>query len=186
MTFQACSTRSQRVSRSMAKNRPVTEAMRAAPSRSSMKARSWSAALFGAQSRPSVKTWTTTSRPPAARALARAATCRWWLCTPPVETRPIRWQVPPLFFRASITRPTAGCVARLPSSIAALIRGRSCSTTRPAPRFMWPTSELPICPSGRPTNAPDAFISPPGQRAARASTFGVFARATALFSRSVR
>ena len=31
-----------------------------------------------------------------------------------------------------------------------LIRGRSCITTRPAPMLRWPTSELPICPSGRP------------------------------------
>jgi hypothetical protein len=29
-------------------------------------------------------------------------------------------------------------------------------TTRPAPRFMWPTSELPICPTGNPTARPEA------------------------------
>jgi hypothetical protein len=32
-------------------------------------------------------------------------------------------------------------------------------TTRPAPMFMWPTSLLPIWPSGRPTNGPEVSIS---------------------------
>lgn len=32
-------------------------------------------------------------------------------------------------------------------------------TMRPAPVLTWPTSELPICPSGRPTSSPEAAIS---------------------------
>ena len=43
--------------------------------------------------------------------------------------------------------------ASAPSATAVSMRGRSCITTRPAPRFMWPTSELPICPLGRPTES---------------------------------
>ena len=42
-------------------------------------------------------------------------------------------------------------VGSVPSAIAWSIRGKSCMTTRPAPRLVWPTSELPICPSGSPT-----------------------------------
>ena len=41
-------------------------------------------------------------------------------------------------------------------SLAASIRVRSCLTTLPAPRLRWPTSELPIWPSGRPTALPQA------------------------------
>ena len=36
------------------------------------------------------------------------------------------------------------------------MRVRSWRTTAPAPRFRWPTSELPICPSGSPTARPHA------------------------------
>src|ERR1041385_9229594 len=36
------------------------------------------------------------------------------------------------------------------------MRTMSCGTTRPAPRFRWPTSLLPICPSGSPTASHDA------------------------------
>ena len=42
---------------------------------------------------------------------------------------------------------------------AASMRGRSCMTTRPAPMFMWPTSELPIWPAGSPTFSSEASIS---------------------------
>ena len=48
--------------------------------------------------------------------------------------------------------------ARRPS-MAASMRGRSCMTTRPAPMFIWPTSELPIWPAGSPTCSSEASIS---------------------------
>ena len=57
---------------------------------------------------------------------------------------------------AACRRASAGRAAKLPSAIAASIRGRSCSTGRPAPRFRWPTSELPIWPGGSPTASSDA------------------------------
>ena len=41
-----------------------------------------------------------------------------------------------------------------PSSIARSIWPKSIATTRPAPIFVWPTSELPICPVGKPTSGP--------------------------------
>ena len=41
------------------------------------------------------------------------------------------------------------------------MRTRSCITTRPAPRFRWPTSLLPIWPSGRPTAKPEALQERP-------------------------
>ena len=39
--------------------------------------------------------------------------------------------------------------------MAALTRVKSCKTRLPAPMLRWPTSELPICPSGSPTAGPE-------------------------------
>src|SRR6266516_1865324 len=46
--------------------------------------------------------------------------------------------------------------------------------------FWWPTSELPIWPSGRPTARPDVLTAVCGQFRASLSIFGVRARAMAL------
>ena len=40
-------------------------------------------------------------------------------------------------------------VKNSPLAMAVSMRVMSIRTTRPAPRFRWPTSEFPICPSGR-------------------------------------
>ena len=50
---------------------------------------------------------------------------------------------------------SAGARSISPLAIAALMRGRSCITRRPAPMLRCPTSELPICPGGRPTSLPE-------------------------------
>ena len=60
------------------------------------------------------------------------------------------------------------------------MRVRSCRTTAPAPRFRWPTSELPICPSGSPTARPQAVSCVCGCSAQSPSNTGVSASATAL------
>src|SRR3546814_5403465 len=57
---------------------------------------------------------------------------------------------------------------------------------RPAPRFMWPTSELPICPSGRPTWRPSVWISVCGDPLHRRRQFGRSACASALSAGSSR
>src|SRR5690606_16099254 len=57
---------------------------------------------------------------------------------------------------------------------------RLCLTTRPAPMFMWPTSLLPICPSGRPTASPEALRLVWGALAQTSSNTGVLANSTAL------
>jgi hypothetical protein len=57
---------------------------------------------------------------------------------------------------------------------------------RPAPRFMWPTSELPICPSGRPTWRPSVWMSVCGHVAQSARQFGRSAWASALSAGSSR
>ena len=80
------------------------------------------------------------------------------------DAGPIRWQVPPEAFSASTScdeRRRLGDASRprSPSSI----RGSSCITTRPAPMFRWPTSELPICPSGSPTSRPEVRRKACGQ-----------------------
>ena len=66
-----------------------------------------------------------------------------------------------------------------PSAIAASIRGRSWRTGRPAPRFRWPTSELPIWPAGRPTASSDARRTACGQRARSPRQVGIGAAAIA-------
>src|SRR5512134_917011 len=66
------------------------------------------------------------------------------------------------------------------------IRTRSWYTTRPAPRFRWPTSEFPICPAGSPTRSSEACSSVRGKPAHRASKNGVSASATAFPSFSSR
>ena len=90
---------------------------------------------------------------PRAAASSTSAT-RWrslaW--TPPGPTRLTMWSRPPgSRARAVAASRSAGRSKNEPSAIAASIRGRSWSTGRPAPRFRWPTSELPIWPGGRPT-----------------------------------
>ena len=109
-------------------------------------------ASLGGTSRPSVKACTTTGTPAAATALASAATWFCIECTPPGETSPIRCDVPPLACSASMCSTSAAACGSEPSSMALSIVQMSWYTTRPAPMFMWPTSELPIWPTGRPTS----------------------------------
>ena len=66
--------------------------------------------------------------------------------------------------------------------MAFVIRVRSWYTIRPAPIFKWPTSELPITPSGRPTARPLASPVTKGHSLIRRSITGVSASAMALCS----
>ena len=83
--------------------------------------------------------------------------------------------VPPLARNAATKAASAGLAAKLPSAMALSILGRSIHTMRPAPMFMWPTSEFPICPSGSPTSGPCAASCACGQLAQIRSKFGVCA-----------
>src|SRR5471032_1523978 len=74
----------------------------------------------------------------------------------------------------------AGFSKNSPSRIDLVTRVKSWYTTRPAPRFMWPTSELPIWPSGRPTSIPEPEINQLGTVAVRRSSTGFLAEYTAL------
>ena len=58
--------------------------------------------------------------------------------------------------RACTASASTGLRANAPDSTSSSMRTRSWRTTRPAPRLVWPTSELPCCPSGRPTARPEA------------------------------
>src|SRR5262245_5871156 len=139
-------------------------------------------ALLGGVSRPSSNACIATGTPPALTIFASAIKCNWCECTPPGDSRPIRWQVPPLRFSLPMKSCSSGLRASSPSATAWSMRGRSCITTRPAPRFIWPTSELPICPSGRPTCSSDASISACGQSRIMACQFGMVACSIALSS----
>src|SRR4029077_9798692 len=66
------------------------------------------------------------------------------------------------------------------------MRTISCGTTRPAPRLRWPTSLLPIWPSGSPTASPGALRSVRGARLQRRCHTGVSPSSTALPSRPGR
>ena len=143
--------------------------------------------LFGSVSRPSISAWIAT-RGTRSRSASSTRAKRCWsiACTPPVPSRPIRCSVPPRAAACRQAATKASLAKKLPSAIAAEIRTRSCITTRPAPRLRWPTSLLPICPSGSPTRSPDASSRVRGARSQSLSHVGVCARATALPSRSAR
>src|SRR5881296_1404032 len=79
-----------------------------------------------------------------------------WLCTPPSDRSPSKCRRPPVERTLCRTCASTGFVAKEPSLIARLIRVKSWYTMRPAPRFMWPTSEFPIWLSGSPVSSPDA------------------------------
>ena len=70
----------------------------------------------GGVSRPSVKACTPVFTPASCNSLASATACSWWECTPPGETSPIRWQVPPDAFSFAISLVSAGTWARLRSA----------------------------------------------------------------------
>src|SRR6266480_3875747 len=101
--------------------------------------------------------------------LTAASRCLSRACTPPVPIRPMTCKVPPRR-RVSFT-----------SSTSAGIRKNS-----PAPRFRWPTSLLPICPSGRPTASPDASSNVRVARSHRRCQTGVRPSSMALPSRPGR
>src|SRR5215204_4295306 len=136
-----------------------------------------SAPDVGDVSRPSVNAWITRSGTFRSAASAISAfRCSSEECTPPVDTRPIRCT-------RSDPRSAARSVsfrASEPSRTAASMRARSWGTIAPAPRLRWPTSELPICPSGRPTASPLAVRVVCGCSAHSRSNTGVSASATAL------
>src|SRR3954453_9631666 len=101
--------------------------------------------------------------------------------TPPSETSPSRWRRPRGLVRArSQAASSTSLSKKLPSATASSIRARSCLTIAPAPRLRWPTSELPICPSGRPTSGPWAESWVCGNSAQRRSKTGVSASEIAL------
>ncbi len=83
----------------------------------------------------------------------RASTCLGPECTPPSDTSPMRWT---RSASANAARSTSFSASE-PSATASSMRVRSCLMTAPAPRFRWPTSLLPICPSGSPTAPPLAM-----------------------------
>ncbi len=73
---------------------------------------------------------------------------------------------------------------KVPFLMAASMRVSSCQTTRPAPRFMWPTSEFPNWPSGSPTASPPAMSWVPAYRRRRVLKAGM--PATKVASKALR
>ena len=103
-----------------------------------------------------------------------------WLCTPPSETRPSRCSAPPPRKTLSAARFSTGFSKKSPSRTDFEMRVYSWYTMRPAPMFRCPTSELPICPSGRPTASPLAPIDVCEYSRNILSRFGFRAAAIAL------
>src|SRR6266480_3201554 len=118
--------------------------------------------------------------------LTAASRCLSRACTPPVPIRPMTCKVPPRR-RVSFTSSTSSGIRKnSPDPMDCEIRTMSCGTTRPAPRFRWPTSLLPICPSGRPTASPDASSNVRVARSHRRCQTGVRPSSMALPSRPGR
>ena len=90
--------------------------------------------------------------------------------------RAARLLAPPRSARASVGPLGERAVFRRHRRCAA----RSCITRRPAPILVWPTSELPIWPSGRPTARPEVASSACGHSRIMRSKFGVLAARMAL------
>ena len=131
-------------------------------------------------SRPSSRACTRTLGTPFRAARATSAT-RWrslaW--TPPGPMRLMTWSRPSGRDARRQASSSAGRSSKLPSAIAASMRGRSWSTGRPAPRFRWPTSELPIWPAGRPTASSEARRVACGQSRSSPRQVGIGAAAIA-------
>ncbi len=96
--------------------------------------------------------------------------------TPASETMPIRCSLEPRAFTRSTAPRHTGLAASWCSEKSLLIRTSSWFTIRPAPMFSWPTSLLPMTPSGSPTSSPLALTSATGYRACSMSSHGFFAR----------
>ena len=127
-------------------------------------------------SRPSIKACTRAGTLCSRAIFTRASRWLTWLCTPPSESNPIKWRRPPWARTASHSARIAGFLNSEPSSIARSMRVISWYTTRPAPIFRCPTSELPIKPSGKPTSRPEAESDVTPGRESRRSSVGVQAR----------
>src|SRR6266550_3647807 len=142
---------------------------------------------FGRVSRPSRKAWIATCFR-LSRFASSSIAYRWVsiACTPPDPINPMRCRVPSFFFTCPHAPVRAGLRKKLPSVMAEEMRTRSGGTTRPAPRFRWPTSLLPICPSGRPTARPDASSNVRDARSHSVCHTGVRPSSMALPSRPGR
>ena len=114
--------------------------------------------LLGSVSRPSMKQCTKVFSRPYSFEISMNL-YRWSReeCTPPVEVSPIRCRRLPVSFAYENAFTTSGFFRIEPSAQARFIFTRSWYTMRPAPILRWPTSEFPICPSGRPTSSPQAM-----------------------------
>ncbi len=99
--------------------------------------------------RPSMKAWDAHRMPAPLTIFASATAWFWCECTPPGETRPIRWQVPPVCFSLSMNAPSTGL--RASSPLPPHDRCAAAPASRRGPRrcCRCSTSGLPTGPVGR-------------------------------------
>ena len=103
-----------------------------------------------------------------------------WLWTLPSENSPRKCSVERLATALAITSVQPRPVNISPLLIAACTSLAPWSKTRPAPKALWPTSELPMSASeGMPTAVPCAASRVHGHEAISPSSTGFFAAATA-------
>ena len=88
---------------------------------------------------------------------------------------PNKCSAPPPSFAAAQVLISTSLSKNLPSRMARVMRTLSWSTIRPAPRFWWPTSLLPIVSSGSPTSMQHVLTSVDGYSFISRSLTGVSA-----------
>mmetsp|Transcript_36585 Transcript_36585/g.92489 ORF Transcript_36585/g.92489 Transcript_36585/m.92489 type:complete len:216 (+) Transcript_36585:1210-1857(+) len=135
-------------------------------------------------SRPSVRTCRRTRLAPEA---AQPSNILWsWSsreCTPPLESKPMKWTV--LASKAELMYFQPSSLKIEPSSSAMSTSRAPCAISWPEPSALWPTSLLPMSSSvGRPTAVPCActVLQRSGAVSLSASVTGVSADAMALYS----
>jgi len=103
-----------------------------------------------------------------------------WECTPLSESNPMICKADFFFFTCFAALIKVLFLKNDLFFIALFILTKSLSLILPAPIVMWPTSELPMNPFGRPTASPDAFSVVCALVFHKVSRFGVCASLIAL------
>ena len=144
-------------------------------------------ALRGGLSLPSRKACKNNLSMPRLRARSSIASM-WssWLWIPPGDSKPMICNLAFALIALSTDSVRTRFEKKPPSFMSLSILVRFWYTTLPEPKFIWPTSELPIWPAGSPTDSPEVSIKLLVCSDQSLSQWGLSAALIALFSASSR